>query len=528
MSLRNRFLLLCLLSSLVGFLGCGSSTTAKPNPQGFTNSNLTGTYVFSTSGTDANNNFITTAGAFVADGKGGVSGGTMDVVDSGVALASPPAQPITSGSYSVSSDGRGTVRLTSSVGTFAYAFVLTTGGSVSAHGLISEFDGNGTGSGTLDLQTPVTSLTQLAGSYAFNLSGVDINVSSFAADGSFTLDGSGNITAGVEDLNDAGLPYSGQSLSGSATLGSGTAPGSISLTSTSFALTYDFYPIDASHFKLIETDFTEILAGDAFSQTGATIPNGNMVFTMLGGTSTTGPIATGGLMTSDGTGNFTNGLEDVNDNGTLSSGQLAFAGTGASGGGVGGRVIVTLTGFFPATSWVIYPSSGGLLMLEADSATVTQGIGFAQSATAFSTGTSVGYGMNLTGFDLGGGFAVDDISQLNATTGTSNNLTGVLDENDQGSLIPSLPVTGTNTPDSPATGRGSISVPRLGTPLGGLSLEYYVVDTSTSLLIEADTLQVSAGILEMQGSPTSGAMRARLMVVQPKSSARRQSKLRHK
>jgi hypothetical protein len=61
-----------------------------------------------------------------------------------------------------------------------------------------------------------------------------------------------------------------------------------------------------------------------------------------------------------------------------------------------------------------------------------------------------------------------------------------------------------------------------------LSLEYYVVDTSTALLIEADTLQVSAGILEMQGSPTSGAMRARLMVVQPKSSARRQSKLRHK
>src|ERR1022692_3511038 len=111
MSLRNRFLLLCLLSSLVGFLGCGSSTPAKPNPQGFSNSNLTGTYVFATSGADASNNFITTAGAFVADGKGGVTGGTMDVVDSGVAIASPPGQPITSGSYSVSSDGRGTVRL---------------------------------------------------------------------------------------------------------------------------------------------------------------------------------------------------------------------------------------------------------------------------------------------------------------------------------------------------------------------------------------------------------------------------------
>ena len=113
MLLRNRFLLLCLLSSLVSILGCGSSTTAKRNPQGFTNSNLTGTYVFSTSGADSSNNFITTAGAFVADGKGGVSGGTMDVADSGG--VQPVALPITSGSYSVGSDGRGTVQLTSSV-----------------------------------------------------------------------------------------------------------------------------------------------------------------------------------------------------------------------------------------------------------------------------------------------------------------------------------------------------------------------------------------------------------------------------
>ena len=400
---------------------------------------------------------------------------------------------------------------------------------MSAHGLISEFDGNGTGSGTLDLQTPVTSISQLAGSYAFNLSGIDTSINPFAADGSFTLDSNGNITAGVEDLNDAGLPYGGQALSAAtATLGSGTAPGSISITSTSFALTYDFYPIDATHLKFIETDFTEILAGDAFSQTGATIPNGNMVFTMVGGTGATGPIAAGGLMTSDGTGNFPSGLEDLNEGGTVSSGQIPFSGIGTSGGSVGGRVIVNLSGFIPATSWVIYPSSGGLLMLEIDPNNVTQGIGYAQSATAFSVGTSTGYGLNLSGFDLGGGYSVDDIAQVNATTATSNNLTGVLDENDQGSLIPGLRVTGTYTPDSPATGRGSISVPTLGTPLGGLGLEYYVVDSSTALLIEGDTNQVSAGMFEMQGSPTPGALRSRLMFVHPKASARRQSKLRHK
>ncbi len=167
-------------------------------------------------------------------------------------------------------------------------------------------------------------------------------------------------------------------------------------------------------------------------------------------------------------------------------------------------------------------------MLEIDPNNVTQGYRVCPVSDRILTGTSTGYGLNLSGFDLGGGYSVDDIAQVDATTATSNNLTGVLDENDQGSLIPGLRLTGTYTPDSPATGRGSISVPTLGTPLGGLSLEYYVVDSSTALLDRRRHKQVSAGMFEMQGSPTPGALRSRLMFVHPKASARRQSKLRHK
>ncbi len=55
-------------------------------------------------------------------------------------------------------------------------------------------------------------------------------------------------------------------------------------------------------------------------------------------------------MTSDGTGNFPSGLEDLNEGGTVSSGQIPFSGIGTSGGSVGGRVIVNLSGFIPATS----------------------------------------------------------------------------------------------------------------------------------------------------------------------------------
>jgi len=460
----------------------------------------------------------------------------MDVMAPGLGGLAP-AQSISSGAYSVATDGRGQVTLRSAAGTFVLDFVLTSVSSgVSSHGFISEFDGNGSGSGTLDLQTAVTSLSQLANPYAFSISGQAIAGASgpviSASTGAFTLNSSGTITAGtgVQDLNASGITYPAMAVTGGATLGSGTGPGSLTLTSSSFALTFDYYPIDATHLKLIETDGNEFFAGDAFTQTGASIPNGAMVFTMGGGTQSLGPIAVGGLMTSDGTGNFPSGLEDVNNAGTLSPAQLAFTGTAAGPASTGGRVAVNLTGFIPATAsgsstWVIYPSSGGLLLLEMDTANVTQGVGYAQTATSFSAGSSVGYGLSLSGFNGVEGFEVDDIAQFNASTGTSNNMTGILGENDEGvNQVSATTLTGTYTPDSPATGRGSILVPSLGTPLGGLSLEYYVVDSSTVLFIEVDgnpDPQVAAGMFEGQSSVQGGAaVLSHFLLARPRGSAR--------
>ncbi len=81
---------------------------------------------------------------------------------------------------------------------------------------------------------------------------------------------------------------------GVATLGSGTGPGTIALSSSTFPITFDYYPIDSTHIKLIETDYTYgFIGGDAFTQTGASsIPTTAMAFTVSGGIST--PIAAGG------------------------------------------------------------------------------------------------------------------------------------------------------------------------------------------------------------------------------------------
>ena len=503
---------LAAMTSIFLTVGCGSSgAPAKPNPVGFGLSSLNGTYVFSSQGLDSNGAPLAVAGAVVANGSGGITGGTMDVVDAEFTPPSPVAQAITSGSYSVGVDGRGRATLNSnnSLGSsITLDFVLTS----SSHGLVTQFDGHGTGSGTIDLQTAVTSLSQFAGPYAFSLAGSDSGGYPFATAGAFNLNSSGSIIGGggVEDFNDNGVVIS-ESLSGVATLGSGTGPGKIPLTTTSFPLTFDFYPIDATHWKLIETDYNEFLAGDVFTATQSTV--GTMVFTMAGGTSTTS-VANGGLMTYNA--NTVTGSEDVNTDGTVLT-QVGFRGTPGATGLIGGRVVVTLSDFVPATQWVIYPYSGGLLMLETDSSAVTIGAAFAQSATSFTA--SGGYGLNLSGINSNG--PVNYIAQFNASSPTSSpNMSGILDDNEFATPIENLPLSGTYTPDSvsPATGRGLITAPttgKLGTFLGALNLEYYVVDSSTVLFIDVDSAQVAVGTFQAQGASGSAAAQSRMAIVHP-------------
>jgi len=506
---------LAMIASILLLAACGSSGSSvpAPNPIGFNTGSLNGTYVFSSQGVDANGDPIALAGTLVTVGKGAITGGTMDVVDIGVAAVSPVAQGIT-GSYYVNSDGRGQASLSSTAyGTFVLDFVLTS----TSHGLVTEFDGNGTGSGTIDLQTtPITSLTQIAGPYAFSLAGSDAGGFPFASLGAFTLGSNGASTAGVQDFNDNAVPINQGSLSAGATVGSGTGPGSITLTSNYGPLLFDYYPIDATHFKLIETDYHyAFLAGDLFTQTGAVIPNAPMVFTMAGGTETSGPVADGGLMTSDGTGNFFSGLEDVNNAGSVPP-QLQFSGAldAAASGPTGGRVFVNLAGsFFPATSWVVYPSSGGLLMLEADHGNVTIGAGYAQQS-GVTLPASENFGFNLSAIDLNNGqgdFEEDDIAQF---TATSTGFTGIVDINDEGTTTPNQSFIGAYATTIDSAGRGQVTT--IANNSAYVSFNFYAVSNNQFLLLETDRIQIGVGTFEQQSaSGAGGDARSHVSIMHP-------------
>jgi hypothetical protein len=531
MSVRNGFVLLLALSALTFLVACGGSSSGVANPTpppsgGFTNANLNGTYVFSVSGTDSSGAAYAMVGTLNANGsggngKGGITGGSFDLTDATAGTVT--GSPINTNSfYSISVDGRGQATLgntVSGLGNLTLDFVLQD----STHGLVTEFDSFGTGSGTIDLQAAGVTPN---GSYAFSLSGWS-GSSPWATVGNFTLTGSA--IAGLADLNEGGLSIlPDQALSGSLVLASSNAPATTLIT-PSFSGTFDAFAIDATHLKLIETDGATTLSGDAFSQTSTDFPTGSLSFTLEGET-LAGSFAAGGIMTTTGT--SISGTEDYNQNGSASSASAPPPFTAAYTAGGTGRFTLGgfSSGFVGGTSYAAYPSSGGLLLLEIDGTGITTGAAYSQSASA-TLAASQGYGLNLTGTYLGandGGVVteVDDIAEFTANSSGST-ITGVIDENSVagGPATFSAPFvnnsSATSTYTNPTGGRGQIGA-SVGTNANdttlnqGFLLTYYTVDGTTFPFIESDSGQVSAGVFVQQNpSASASAARPAMFVVQP-------------
>ena len=526
MYLRRFLVAPATLFAFAALTGCGGNGGGITNPVAppsgsFSNSNLKGTYVFSVSGTDLTNTGAPYAlvGAFAANGSGGITGGTFDMNDAqfGASNVAPLANAsITGGSYTLGVDGRGRVTLNCST-PFGSNIVLDFVLADNSHGLVTEFDNNATGSGTLDLQTSGVSP---AGSYAFSLSGAAISsLSPFATVGNFAI-GSGGAITGLEDFNDGGVATSasGETLSGNLAVGPSSTPATTLITGPFGTLTFDVYAIDSTHLKMIEMDQVAILTGDAFTQTSPGIPAQTMAFTLAGGL--TAPVAIGGFMVSDGNGNITNASsDDVNNGGNVAptlnfSAQYAQSGTGRF-------LLNNFSSFFGGTIYAAYPSSGGLLLLEIDDNGLMSGAAFTQTApTTFST--SSGYALNLSGINQSATAEVDDIAAFSTST-TGTTVTGVIDEN-SAATGPNYGLALSGTYTLPSNGRGAISATAgnnsNSTINGGVGLTFYTVDGTTFPFIQTDNTsgQVATGVLVTQNpsaASASAAVQSHMFVAPP-------------
>ncbi|MGO9402095.1 MAG: hypothetical protein ACLPVW_01345 [Terriglobales bacterium] len=102
-------------------------------------------------------------------------------------------------------------------------------------------------------------------------------------------------------------------------------------------------------------------------------------------------------------------------------------------------------------------------------------------------------------------------------------MTGSLDENDLGYYTnTSGAFTGYYVPDTTSDGRGSISASATSL-LTGVTLQYYVVNSSTVLFIDVDTAavngvgsQVAVGTFEEQSSTSNAALaQSHIAIIRP-------------
>ena len=534
MSVRSGFVLLLSLSNLLFLAACGNNTggvSPTPPPTGnFSTSDLNGTYVFSVSGLDQNNGApYAMVGTFTANGSGTITAGTLDINDASEFSTPAANASISNSSYSIGVDGRGEATLVTNIsglGNLTFGFVLST----SSHGLVSELDAFGSGSGTLDLQA---SGVTPSGSYAFSLSGAtSTNGSPWATVGNFTL--SGQAIAGLDDFNEDGTPFQAATLGGSLVLNSSGGPATmLDVTSSGggqvFSGTFDAFAIDATHLKLIEMDPTATLEGDAFTQTSPTISAGTLAFTISGS-----GFAAGGFMVTNGSGGIT-GTEDYNasDGTNISSQTSPVPFTASYSASNPGRYTLNdFASFVGGGSYAAYPSSGGILLLENDSG-ISVGAAFPQTAGA-TFAASQGYGLNLSGINLteseslGTTVEVDDIAEFTAASGGA--LTGIINENSspEGAPVTPNPPTGGITLTQgtygaiDSTGRFGFSAAasnnNVSTLEGGLTLTLYSVDGVTFPFVELDSGQVSTGVIVLQSPSSSSSAVAQphsMFVVRP-------------
>ncbi len=184
---------------------------------GDANGTLNGNYAVTFQGFDQGNAFAALA-AFTADGNGHITTGETDSNNghSGVKHAT-----ITSGTYSVSSNGSGQINWTDSSGG-SVSLLVSTGAAEDMRVLALNQNGSsGTwGAGVMRQQNPSDfNAAALAGNWAAGLQGFDGSGNPLSGDGTYSESASGAISNGSEDFNDFGthtqLSFTG-SITGSA------------------------------------------------------------------------------------------------------------------------------------------------------------------------------------------------------------------------------------------------------------------------------------------------------------------------
>ena len=303
---------------------------------------LNGTYVFDFAGVHGSNG-LSQIGEFAADGAGNITGGSIDINDGGTTsefqiagnktVCTPP--PSSLSTYSVNSNGRGTLTLTTLDAACAAGPTLTLNFYVVSRGT-AKFVGTDTAqqvAGFTSQQAPNATfdVTALNGNYAFLLAG-SAPGGTIATAGSFLADGNGHLTSGVLDENVNGAPTPGLAFlpngtnAGTYTVAS-NGRGTVTFATSTRNYTLVFYlgPAGSNTTAVFQETDSGIASDGLFTlQQSAAFTlaslQGNYAIESSGISGSSLEVSTGQIG-ANGAGAVTSGNIDINTGGTLTLGQ---------------------------------------------------------------------------------------------------------------------------------------------------------------------------------------------------------------
>jgi len=493
-----------------------SSASLDITISGYSPSSLQGQFAFSMSGSNASGHFFR-AGSFSADSTGILSSVVEDVNPAPAGTGNPI---VTTGAYTVGSDGRGQLSFNDGLTPAKFDFVLVNSGQLQIIG----FDSSGTASGQANAQDASTfsaPLSALNGIYVFDFAGVH-GASALSQIGEFAADGAGNITQGLIDTNDSGTtsaapfqiygsktpctPSSPPALSSYAVSANGR--GTLTLntvdstcaTGPSYVLT--FYVASRGGAKFVGTDSVLQVGGFTSQQTpGATFNlstlGGSFAF-LLAGSGPAGPLATAGNFVPDGSGNLASGMLDENVNGTPAA-NLAFQPSGTYTLASNGRGTITFATTGRSYKLVFYLGEVGTnttaVLQETDSGIASDGNFTLQQSAAFALASIQGnYAIQTSG--ASGGLLQVMTGQVGADGAGTIKAGSVVDVNTGGTtLTPPAGQAVTGAYATPATsGRTVLAL----APINPIGYAGYVVNPNEVYLLGIQPGQLAAGVLLRQ------------------------------
>ena len=428
-------------------------------------------------------------------GSGGLSGSTgVRVSPSGIQVLAGSTQQMTA----TASDGgtiftwqvNGTTGGSATVGTISTSGLYTapsippSGGTVTI-GAIEQGMSGATGSATLNIGYSNASLQN---GYVFTLSGSNQAVPWFAI-GEFTANGAGQISSGMQDVNNGTAVQTKAAFTGSYSINP-DGSGQLVLGNLNFALSMQ---ANGGAF-LVSTSSGTVLTGSLSIQDPAagsvTALNAALVLDAGGQTGAQGFSQQALISTASGT--SISGYEDVNGSAPLT--RALFTGAYAFDGNNHGSLTISDTNGNHAYSFYV-TSASDFVLLSTNPAVTASGNITAQTPEAYTSAFLNGpYVFVINGNSATQGYAQAGQFNPNGLGGLG---TVTTDINMPGNILTDLSITGAYTFDAGVNGRGTLTLTNPGTA-APQNFVFYMLSPQLAEFITTNTSIAAGGYIVMQ------------------------------